>query len=89
MFDPRTSTGSGLFALLSRDLEKNFGQIVSLGVKTLSNTNLVAFRHIKGQKGSFPNELKLPNDDMKPSKRQVSIISLTFALKYVFLSEPK
>ena len=89
MFDPRTSTGSGLFALLSRDLEKNFGQIVSLRVKTLSNTNLVAFRHIKGQKGSLPNELKLPNDDMKPSKRQVSIISLTFALKYVFLSEPK
>ena len=89
MFDPRTSTGSGLFALLSRDLEKKFGQIVSLRLKTLSNTNLVAFRHIKGQKGSLPNELKLPNDDMKPSKRQVSIISLTFALKYVFLSEPK
>ena len=89
MFDPRTSTGSGLFALSSRDLEKHFGQIGSLRVKTLSNTNLVAFRHIKGQKGSLPNELKLPNDDMKPLKRQVSIISLTFALKYVFLSEPK
>ena len=32
-------TGSGLFALLSRDLEQRFGQIVSIRVKTLySNT---------------------------------------------------
>ena len=50
----RTSTGSGLFALLSRDFEQFLGQIVSISVKTLSNTNLVASRHIKREKGSLP-----------------------------------
>ena len=40
-----TSTGSGLFAFLGRDFEQILGQIVSMSVKTLSNTNLVASRH--------------------------------------------
>ena len=40
VFEPRTSTGSGLF-------EQIFDQIVSKRVKTLSNTHLVAWRHIK------------------------------------------
>ena len=47
VFDGRASTGSGPFAHLSRDFEQNFGQIVSLRVKTLSHTNLVASGHIK------------------------------------------
>ena len=42
----RTSTGSRLFAHLSHDLEQILGQIVSLRVKTFSNTNLVLPRHI-------------------------------------------
>ena len=58
-----------------------FGQIVSLRVKTLSNTNLVALRHIKIEKGPLPNELKLLKDGMEPLKRQVSFISLIFVLK--------
>ena len=66
---------------MSRNFGQIFGHIVSVGVKTLSNTNLVALRHIRGEKGSLPNELKLPNDDTKPSKRQVSFISLIFVLK--------
>ena len=42
----RTSTGNGLFALLSRDFEQIFGQIVSVRIKTLGNTNIVASRLI-------------------------------------------
>ena len=70
VFERRTSTGGGPFALLSRDFEQNLGQIVSLRVQTLSNTNLVAPKHIKREKGSLPVDvrrsktslLKLPKD---------------------------
>ena len=70
VFERRASAGSGLFALLSRDFEQTFGQIVSKIVKTLSNTNLVALRHTKREKGSLPVDvrqsktslLKLPID---------------------------
>ena len=37
VFERRTSTGSGLFALLSRDLDQIFGQIVSIRIKALDN----------------------------------------------------
>ena len=65
----RMLTGSGLFALLSRGFEQIFGQIVSIRMKTLSNTNMVASRLIKREKGSLPVDvrrsktalLKLPN----------------------------
>ena len=53
VFERRTSTESGLFALLSRDFEQIWGQIVSLRVKTLSNTYLVVPRHIKKKKAYF------------------------------------
>ena len=46
------------FALLSRDFEQIFGQIVSIRVKTLSNTNLVASRHIKREKRSLPVDFR-------------------------------
>ena len=47
IFEQRTSTGRvDIFALLSRAFEQVFGLIVSIRVKTLSNTNLVASRHI-------------------------------------------
>ena len=51
-------TGSCLFALLSRDFEELFGQIVSIRVKTLSNTNLVAARYIKSEKRSLPVDVR-------------------------------
>ena len=54
VFEPCTLTGSGLFALLSRDFQQLFGQIVSLRVMTLSSTNLVASRQFKVEKGSLP-----------------------------------
>ena len=47
VFEQRTSTGRvDVFALLSRDFEQIFWLIVSIRVKTLSNTNLVASTHI-------------------------------------------
>ena len=53
VFERCTSTGSGLFAQLGLDFEKNFEQLVSLRVKTLSTTNLVVSRHIKKKKTYF------------------------------------
>ena len=41
------------FALLSGDFERNFRQIFSIRVKTLSDRNLVASRNIKTEKGSL------------------------------------
>ena len=62
--------GSGLFALLSRGFEQIFGQIVSIRIKTLGNTNMVGSRLIKREKSSFPVDVcrsktalfKLPNN---------------------------
>ena len=70
VFERRTSTGNGRFALLSRDLEQIFGQIVSIRIKILGNTNTAASRFIKREKGSLPVDvrrsktslLKLPID---------------------------
>ena len=53
VFERRTSTGSGVFALFGRDFEQILGHMVSLRIKTLSNTNLVASKHIKREKGSL------------------------------------
>ena len=54
---------------LRLDFEQTFGQIVSLRVKTLSHTNMVASRYFKEGKSSLPVDvrrsktllLKLPN----------------------------
>ena len=58
VFERRTSTGSGLFALMKRDFEQVFGQIVSVKVKTTNKTNLVASKHIKREKGSLPVNMR-------------------------------
>ena len=75
VFEQHTSTGSGLFALLSRYFERILGQIVSIRVRTLSHTNLVASRRIKREKGSLSVEvqrsktlpLKLPIMNVTPA----------------------
>ena len=54
IFERRTSTGSELFAILHRDLDQIFRQIVSMREKTLKSTNLVALRHIKMGKDLLP-----------------------------------
>ena len=59
VFERSTLTGSGLFsAHLSHDFEQTFSHIVSIRVKTLSNTNLVSSRNIKREKGSFPVDVR-------------------------------
>ena len=47
VFERRTWSGRGIFALLRLVFEQIFGQIVFLRVKTLSNTNAVTSRLIK------------------------------------------
>ena len=42
-----------LYPSAARDLEQILGQIVSIRVKTLSNTNLVGSWHIKREKSSL------------------------------------
>ena len=58
VFERRASTGSGLFALMRRDFEQVFGQIVSVKVKTTNNTNLVASRLIKRENNSLPVDVR-------------------------------
>ena len=59
VFERRTSTGSGFFVLLRHDFEQMFGQIFSIRVKALSNTNLLASRHIIIEKGPLPVDARL------------------------------
>ena len=72
----RTSTGSGLFALLNNGFEQMLRQIVSIREKTLSNTNLEASRHVKkrirftsGSRASLKNVVayKHPTDSGQTS----------------------
>ena len=58
VFERRMSTGSGLFALLSRVSEQIFGQIVFIIIKTLGNKTMVASRLIKREKGSLPVDVR-------------------------------
>ena len=57
VFEPWTSIGSGLFASLGSGLVETLGLIVFMREKKLSNTNLLASRHIKREKGSLPVDL--------------------------------
>ena len=69
VFERRTSTGSGLFSFLDSGFAHLLGQLVSIIVKTLRNTNLGASRCFKMKKTSLPVDvrrsktplLKLPN----------------------------
>ena len=55
VFERRASVGSGPFLLFGRVFFKQIlEKIVSLRIKTHSNINLVASRHIKREKGSRP-----------------------------------
>ena len=46
--------GSGRFVLSDSGFAQTFGQIVSISVKQLDNTNLVVSRHIKRERASLP-----------------------------------
>ena len=58
VFEQRTSTGSGLFASFGSGLVETLGLIVFIREKTLSNTNLLASRHIKREKASLPVDVR-------------------------------
>lgn len=57
-FERRVSTGSVLLAYLGSGFAKTFGQITSIGVKTLSKKNIIAFRHIKRKKALLVVDLR-------------------------------
>ena len=75
VFERRTSAGGGLFSFLDGDFAQIFGQIVSITVKTLRNTNLAALRCFKMKKIPLPI-------DMRRSKRLcLSFLVINFATK--------
>ena len=51
VFDRRTSVGRGLFVLFGRYFERKF--LGKLSLKAVSNTNLVALRHITTDKAHY------------------------------------
>ena len=59
-FELGTSTRSGHFSLLGSNFSQIFWQFVSVRVKILSNTNLVASRNINKQKASLPVDVLRP-----------------------------
>ena len=54
----RTLTESWCFALLGSGLAQIFGQMVSIGVKALSNANLGASKHVKRKKSWLPVDVR-------------------------------
>ena len=69
----RTSTGSSLFNFWDGVFGQIFGQIVSLIVKTLGNTNLVASRGLKMKKTSLPVDVR---------RSKPPLLNLPFNRKY-------
>ena len=74
VLERRTSTANGFFALLICDFEHNFGQIVSIRVKTLRNTNLVAPRRVKREKHSLPIDKRRSNVAVTMCEDHVRIV---------------
>ena len=70
VFERRTSTGSGPFPLMGSGLASIFGQIVSIRIKTLSNTNLVASSHIIKEKASLPVDVRRSEKPLFNKRRQ-------------------
>ena len=60
----RTSTGSGLVVFLGSDFAHIFRQIVSIRVKTLSKTNMVASRYMNRKESSLPVDLRHPKTSL-------------------------
>ena len=64
VFERRTSTGSGRFALLGRNFPQIFWQFVLVRVKILSKTNLVASKNIKRENASLPFDVRRPETSL-------------------------
>ena len=72
VFERRASTESGPFPLIGSGLAWIFGQIVSIRIKTLSNTNLVASSHIIKEKASLSVDVRRSEKPLLnlPNKRR-------------------
>ena len=64
VFERRTSNRSGLFAIVGRDVDQIYGQIISMREKTLTDTNLVASRHIKRKNATCPVDVRRSNTSL-------------------------
>ena len=60
VLERRTSSGNGPFPFLGSGFAQILGKIFSTRIKTLSNTNLLASRHIIREKNSLPVEVLRP-----------------------------
>ena len=105
VFERRTSTGSGFFSFSDSGFAHLLGQLVSIIVKTLRNTNLGASRCFKMKKTSLPVDvrrsktplLKLPSISRANGERRSQIekhvvvsVRSNLPLKIsTVLSEPK
>ena len=58
IFQRGKSTGSGSFSFMGSGFAQIFGQIVSMRVKTLRKTNLVASSHIIKEEASLPVDVR-------------------------------
>ena len=61
VFERSRSTGSGIFSFVDGGFTQIFGQIVSIIVKTLRNTNLEASRRFKMKQISLPVNVRRSN----------------------------
>ena len=84
-YQRRTSTGSWFFALLSCDFEQAFGQIVSIRIKTLGNTNMVALRLSKTEKGSLP--VDVPRSKTSLLKLPIFLLDAV-GVAWIFFQKP-
>ena len=88
VFERRTSTGSGLFASLGSGSVETLGQIVFIREKKLSNTNLLASRHMRREKASLSVDvrrsktslLKFPIISYIPKRGHLNVIISTKSL---------
>ena len=95
VFERRRSTRNEPFAILRRDLDQIFWQIVYKRVKTLSSTNLVASRNINIEKDSLPVDvrrsekslLKLPIGWFSHDVTKIQTTKLSILLRFYFHDE--
>ena len=96
VFERRKSTGSGSFSFMGSGLAQIFGQTISMRVKTLCQTNLLASSHIIKEDASLPVDVRrsktpslLTNNRPLPSSKkpyfQNEAKCTTFLVKMSFI----
>ena len=85
----RNSPGPGPFSFMGRGLASIFGQFVSVRIRKLNNTNLVASSHIIKEKASLPVDVRrsektlfnLPNKRRQRPKKSPTVQFETTAIQ--------